>query len=93
MSTSRERQPAQVGPGQAAALHQAPRRSIDALSLVHLDVPLAVLLPLLELVLPDDALLLRDAVEHLQDARHHALRGGGRGGVRERVGEGEGEGE
>merc|ERR1719345_600532 len=44
-----------------------------ALSLVDLDVPLAVLLPLLELVLPDDALLLGDAVKHLQDARHHAL--------------------
>merc|ERR1719329_286731 len=45
-----------------------------ALHLVNLNVPLACLLPLLELVLPDDALLLRDLLEHVGDARHHALK-------------------
>merc|ERR1719453_1835046 len=41
--------------------------------LVDLDVPLAGLLPLLELVLPDEALLVAHLLEHLGDARHHAL--------------------
>jgi hypothetical protein len=56
--------------------------------LVDLDVPLAVRLPLLELVLPDDALLVGDALKHLEDARHHALEAaevpgrGWRGGVK-----------
>eukprot|EP00962_Isochrysis_galbana_P059549 scaffold33222_cov129-Isochrysis_galbana.AAC.4 len=36
-------------------------------------MPLALGLPLLKLVFPDDALSLRDALEHLGDARHHAL--------------------
>merc|ERR1711924_158519 len=41
--------------------------------LVDLDVPLAALLPLLKLLLPVDALRLADALEHVRDARHHAL--------------------
>merc|ERR1712216_401278 len=42
--------------------------------LVDLDVPLAGLLPLGELVLPDEALLGGDLLEHASDARHHALK-------------------
>merc|ERR1719235_1991906 len=41
--------------------------------LVDLDVPLARLLPLRELVLPAEALLLGNALKHLGDAGHHAL--------------------
>merc|ERR1711988_1956713 len=41
--------------------------------LVDLDVPLARLLPLLELLLEVEALLLAHTLQHLGDARHHAL--------------------
>merc|ERR1719453_1633691 len=49
------------------------RKRLSKRGLVDLDVPLAGLLPLLELVLPDEALLVAHLLEHLGDARHHAL--------------------
>lgn len=42
--------------------------------LIHFHVPLASLLPVCELLLPLDALGLTHSFEHLQNARHHALK-------------------
>merc|ERR1712070_661321 len=56
------------------ALQSAARAlSSESTNLVDLDVPLAVLLPLLELVRPDEALVGGHLLEHLGDAGHHAL--------------------
>ena len=44
-------------------------------NLVHLDVPLVVVLEALDKLVEVEALLRRDALQHVLDARHHALVG------------------